>query len=89
MFLLSPARCSGERAEQLVTSKRSELGRRLHAGGATLGEVMARRVEPLRGSGRSVFDSTGLAIQDVTLARAVYDRAIARGIGTETTLVGA
>lgn len=41
MFLLSPARCSGERAEQLLTSKRSELGKRLHAGGATLGEVMA------------------------------------------------
>ncbi len=55
----------------------------------TLAEVIARRVEPLRGSGRSVFDSTGLAIQDVALARAIYDRAIARGIGTEATLVGA
>jgi hypothetical protein len=41
VFLLSPARCSGERAEQLVTSKRSQLGKRLHAGDATLGEVMA------------------------------------------------
>lgn len=41
VFLLSPARCSGERAEMLVTSKRSELGKRLHAGAATLGEVMA------------------------------------------------
>jgi hypothetical protein len=41
VFLLSPARCSGERASQLVTSKRSELGKRLHAGAATLGEVMA------------------------------------------------
>ncbi len=41
VFLLSPARCGGERAEQLVESRRSELGRRLHAGAATLGEVMA------------------------------------------------
>jgi hypothetical protein len=41
VFLLSPARCSGERAAQLVTSKRSELGKRLRDGGATLGEVMA------------------------------------------------
>lgn len=40
MFLLSPARCGGERAQLLVTS-RSELGRRLHARNATLGEVMA------------------------------------------------
>ena len=41
MFLLSPARCSGERAQLLVTSQRSELARRLHARDATLGEVMA------------------------------------------------
>jgi hypothetical protein len=41
VFLLSPARCSGERAEQLVTSKRSELGKRLRDGAAPLGEVMA------------------------------------------------
>ncbi|HEY5925799.1 MAG TPA: hypothetical protein VIV11_29130 [Kofleriaceae bacterium] len=41
VFLLSPARCSGERATQLATSKRSELGKRLRDGSATLGEVMA------------------------------------------------
>ncbi|HEX5058401.1 MAG TPA: hypothetical protein VFV99_03530 [Kofleriaceae bacterium] len=41
VFLLSPARCSGERAGQLITSKRSELGKQLHAGRATVGEVMA------------------------------------------------
>jgi len=41
VFLLSPARCSGERALQLVTSKRSELGKQLHGGAATVGEVMA------------------------------------------------
>jgi hypothetical protein len=41
VFLLSPARCSGQRAELLVTSQRSELAKRLRARDATLGEVMA------------------------------------------------
>jgi hypothetical protein len=41
VFLLSPARCSGERAAQLVASKRSELGARLRAEAATIGEVFA------------------------------------------------
>jgi hypothetical protein len=41
VFLLSPARCSGERAAQLVTAKRSELGAQLHARAASLGEVFA------------------------------------------------
>jgi hypothetical protein len=43
VFLLSPARCGGERASQLVASPspRSELAKRLHAGTATLGETMA------------------------------------------------
>jgi hypothetical protein len=41
VFLLSPARCGGERAEQLVTSERSELGAKLRDKTATLGEVFA------------------------------------------------
>ncbi len=41
VFLLSPARCSGERATQLVASRRSELGARLRAEAATIGEVFA------------------------------------------------
>ncbi len=41
VFLLSPARCSGERAAQLVTSSHSALGKQLRNGGAQLGEVMA------------------------------------------------
>jgi len=41
VFLLSPARCSGERAAQLVRSKRSELGGRLRAEQASIGEVFA------------------------------------------------
>jgi hypothetical protein len=41
LFLLSPARCGGERAAQLVRSRRSELGRLLHAHAAPIGEVFA------------------------------------------------
>jgi hypothetical protein len=41
VFLLSPARCGGERAAQLVSSRRSELGRRLHAEQTSIGEVFA------------------------------------------------
>lgn len=41
VFLLSPARCSGERAARLARSKRSALGRRLRAGEASIGEIFA------------------------------------------------
>jgi hypothetical protein len=41
VFLLSPARSGGPRAELLARSEPSELGRRLRAGGAELGEVFA------------------------------------------------
>ena len=39
VFVLSPARCSGERAAQLVRSKRSALGRQLREQTAPLGAV--------------------------------------------------
>jgi hypothetical protein len=41
IFLLSPARCGGPRAQQLVASKRSMLGGRLRDGTATIGDVFA------------------------------------------------
>jgi hypothetical protein len=41
VFLLSPARCGSERARQLVASKRSELGQRLRAHAAPIGDVFA------------------------------------------------
>jgi len=41
VFLLSPARCGGERAAQLARSERSELGAQLHAGRAPIGDVFA------------------------------------------------
>ncbi len=41
VFVLSPARCGGERAAQLAASPRSTLGRELQAGAAPLGDVFA------------------------------------------------
>jgi alanine dehydrogenase len=50
----------------------------------TLGEVIAGWLA--RGPGRTVFDSTGLGIQDVAAAAVVYERARAEGIGLELEL---
>ena len=53
----------------------------------TLGEIVAKRLEG-RGAARiTVFDSTGLAIQDTALARAVYDAARERNLGQDLELV--
>lgn len=41
LFVLSPARCGGERAAQLGRSQTAALGHRLRAGDAPLGEVFA------------------------------------------------
>lgn len=54
----------------------------------TLGEVVAQRLSGRRHESEvTVFDSTGLAVQDLAVARLVYERARARGIGTEIALV--
>lgn len=51
---------------------------------ASLGEVVAGKTPGRQGDDEiTVFDSTGLAVQDVALARLVYDRARDRGIGLE------
>jgi alanine dehydrogenase len=50
--------------------------------GGTLGEVVAGKI-PGRGDARlTVFDSTGLAVQDVALARIIHIAARAAGMGT-------
>lgn len=36
----------------------------------------------------TVFDSTGLAVQDVALARLVYRQAVEQGVGAEVDLLG-
>ena len=54
---------------------------------ATLGEVVAHRAAGRQDSSLSVFDATGLAVQDAALARAVYDAAVEQGRGTRIALV--
>lgn len=54
----------------------------------TIGEVVAGSKKGREGDEITVFDSTGLAVQDVALARVVYDEARSRGVGTELDLVG-
>ncbi len=48
---------------------------------ATLGEVIAGTKPGRQGDEITVFDSTGLAIQDVAVARIVYDEAKRRALG--------
>lgn len=56
---------------------------------ATLGEIVLGKKHPSRDEAAiTIFDSTGLAIQDVALARVLYAAARARGVGTELALVG-
>jgi alanine dehydrogenase len=54
-----------------------------------LGQIVAGRL-PGRGSATEtiVFDSTGMALQDVAAAAAVYERALAAGRGTPVHLAG-
>jgi alanine dehydrogenase len=54
---------------------------------ATLGEVVAGAAPGRRAPDEiTVFDSTGLAIQDLAVGRLAYDRARAAGAGTELRL---
>ena len=55
----------------------------------TLGDVIAGKKHPERTpTTMTVFDSTGLAVQDVALARVLFEQARARDIGTLIALVG-
>ena len=55
---------------------------------ATLGEVVAGETPERHEDEITVFDSTGLAIQDVATARLVNSRGRDRGVGTPFELVG-
>lgn len=50
---------------------------------AMLGEVVAGKKSGRQGSEITIFDSTGLAIQDLAMARAVYEAANIRNVGQE------
>lgn len=54
----------------------------------TLGEVIAGKKPGRAGDEVTVFDSTGLAVQDVALAKALYDAARARGVGQVVDFAG-
>jgi len=54
-----------------------------------LGQIVAGRAAPPKGaSDVTVFDSTGMALQDVAAAAAVYERALAAGRGIPVHLAG-
>jgi ornithine cyclodeaminase/alanine dehydrogenase len=53
----------------------------------TLGEIVAGKKPGRTGTEITIFDSTGLAIQDLALARVVFDEARNRGVGLEIDLV--
>jgi ornithine cyclodeaminase/alanine dehydrogenase len=54
----------------------------------SLGEVVAgSKLGRLTDADITVFDSTGLAVQDLAVAREVYERARKAGVGTEFELV--
>ena len=61
--------------------------RREHIRG-TLGAVLEKAIPGRTSPGEiSVFDSTGLAIQDAAVARVVFDRARREGLGTPVSLL--
>jgi ornithine cyclodeaminase/alanine dehydrogenase len=75
-------------------SESGEINVPLHAGtldrgriAGTLGEVVAGSIAGRVADEITIFDSTGLAIQDLAVARIVYERARARGIGLEVPLI--
>lgn len=49
----------------------------------TLGEVIAGKVAPPPDGAATLFDSTGLALQDLALANVAYEAARAAGVGIE------
>ena len=53
-----------------------------------LGDIVAGTLDGRTGDGVTVFDSTGLAIQDVAAAHVIYEAASEHDIGTAFALVG-
>ena len=53
----------------------------------TLGEIVAGKKTGRVGTELTIFDSTGLAIQDLALARLIFDEARQRGLGIDVDLI--
>jgi len=54
---------------------------------ATLGEIVAGLKKGREGNEITVFDSTGLAIQDIAVAKIVYEKAVKGSVGRRIKLV--
>ena len=79
---------ASESGEVNVPLHNGELARDAIAG--TLGEVVAGRLAGRTAAGDiTVFDSTGLAVQDLALARMIYERARSARVGHAISLIGA
>jgi ornithine cyclodeaminase/alanine dehydrogenase len=76
---------ASESGEVNVPLHRGELQKSKISG--TLGEVVAGKKAGRAGTEITVFDSTGLAVQDLVLARLLYEQARRRGAGVDVDLV--
>ncbi|MEM0022980.1 MAG: alanine dehydrogenase [Archaeoglobaceae archaeon] len=54
---------------------------------ATLGEIVAGIKKGREGNEITIFDSTGLAIQDIAVAKIAYERAVREGVGMRVKLL--
>jgi len=54
---------------------------------ATLGEIVAGLKKGREGNEITIFDSTGLAIQDIAVAKIVYEKAVEKSVGRRIKLV--
>ncbi len=55
---------------------------------ATLGEVIANKAPGRQGNEITVFDSTGLAVQDLAVAKLLYERALHKNVGVKIDFLG-
>jgi ornithine cyclodeaminase/alanine dehydrogenase len=77
---------ASESGEINVALRTGRLGRDQIAG--SLGDVVAGKIRGrLSDTDITVFDSTGLAVQDLSVAREIYERARAASVGVEFELV--
>lgn len=91
--LLLAARLFVDDLEQAAHS--GEINVPLHQGeldlsrlAGTIGQVVAGKVAARPDAAAiTIFDSTGLAVQDVAVARLLFDAAVAKGVGLEVPLV--
>src|SRR5207244_13327949 len=94
---LSPALMAASKVVTDVTEQCAAIGDLHHAIAAgamsreqvhaELGEIVAGRKRGRENDRETIiFDSTGMALQDVPAANIVYERALAAGVGTELDL---